>query len=75
MRYCYGNGYAKLSKEFFQFQLIFKFFFHSRGQKQTVGDTVNLASRLKIKKKKWKVTVNPEEKEDDDEENLKKEIM
>jgi hypothetical protein len=44
-------------------------------QKQTIGDTVNLASRLKVKKKQWKVTVQPEEKEEDDEENLKKDIM
>lgn len=48
---------------------------HSRGQKQTVSDTVNLAARLKVKKKQWKVSVQPEEKEEDDEENLKKDIM
>lgn len=45
-----------------------------RTQKQSVGDTVNLAARLKIKKKQWKVSVQPEEKEEDDEENLKKDV-
>ncbi|XP_070502873.1 uncharacterized protein [Chironomus tepperi] len=51
------------------------FFGKGRGQKQTVGDTVNLAARLKVKKKQWKVSVLPEEKEEDDEENLRKDFL